>query len=66
MDEKTPYVAARFDGDDALTEFVIGDGREFGNYMNRELTPGVEYKAFIKTVINVCTRYTDTRCMYQI
>jgi len=42
-----------FSGDDAPTDFTIGDGNTYGDYTNKELSPDSEYKAFVRVVVAV-------------
>lgn len=51
--DEGPYIAGMFSGDDAPTDFTIGDGNTYGDYTNKELSPDSEYKAFVRVVVAV-------------
>lgn len=59
------YIAAKFEGNSAAEEFTIGDGTEVGGYVNRELQNDVEYKAFVRVVIDVSLASIITILMNQ-
>ncbi|XP_067952178.1 receptor-type tyrosine-protein phosphatase delta-like isoform X2 [Watersipora subatra] len=47
----SPYIAGRFDGQSTPNEFEVGDGREYGTYMNKKLEDGKQYRAFVRVLV---------------
>ena len=50
MDQASPkpYIAARYDSPSLPPEFLLGDGQEYGSFINRPLDKDVEYRVFLR------------------
>ena len=43
-----PYIAARYDSRRLPSEFLLGNGLEYGGYINRPLDKDREYNIFLR------------------
>jgi hypothetical protein len=48
MSDHDPYIAASFDGGSLPSDFNLGDGEEYGQFINRKLTPSKQYMVFLR------------------
>lgn len=48
----TPYIAARFNGQPTFVYFALGDGKEYGSFINRPLRAGDSYRVFVRAYTN--------------
>ncbi|XP_059156941.1 tyrosine-protein phosphatase Lar-like isoform X3 [Physella acuta] len=47
-DNDQPYIAARFDSQSLPSEFTLGNGQEYGSFMNKPLSKDKNYQVFLR------------------